>query len=982
MSLFLRRVLAFTVLALGVLPVASSRLAAQSGSISGKVTDAATGRPIENAQVQAQLSGGQAYGAISGTDGTFRVVNLPDGSYTVTVRAIGYDQKVFNGQRPGATITAALSERPTQLNQTVVTASRSRPEKALDAPAQISVVSSERIEERPAVTVTDHLRSTPGVDISRGGIAQSNVVARGFNNAFSGAMLMLQDYRFAGVPSLRVNVPFMFTGTNEDIDRMEVLLGPASALYGPNSSNGVLHVITKSPFASQGTTISVDGGERSVMRAGIRHASKLNEKFAVKVSGEYMRGKDWEFLELAEPATFPTTDDVPASRRGKTNDRDFSLERYTGEARMDIRPSENSEAITTVGHTHIGHGIEYTGANGAAQIRNWTYTSLQQRFRWNRLFAQVFANLSNAGNDNALSDEGTYLLRSGKPIVDKSNVWAAQLQHGFDMGSKQSFTYGADYIATNPETGNTINGGNEDNDNVREYGAYLQSSTRPNKHLELLLAARGDANNVIDGAFFSPRAAIIFKPTETQNIRFTYNRAFSTPANFSFFLDLIQTPNVGGSGFNVYARGNPPKEGHLFNRSCTSNSTFGSFCMKSAYTGQGQFTGASAAAAFPGAITALGPRLIPGIASGLARLSAAGMTPAQIQALAAGAVQYLASRAPTNADLATRVTYLTNASTPGGLTPDQLTDIAPLSASFNNTFEVGYKGIVGNRFRWDISLWGQERGDVGTTAALSTPNVMFANPQQVGGYLGQQLGAYFGQQLGPLGVPAEMIGQIASGLATALTPNVAALPVGVVTWANSNTAPNAIYATYLTTPGKIWVRGMDLATDIVATDRLTFDLAYSWQSENVFGGIAGGNNLPLMSNSPKSRGSVGMRYRNEGNGLGFELRSRYNDAYPVNSSVHTTNFAFAIASGRPGAAANPTIGADKCAPVSAGAYCYDGVPEAVVFDAQVSKHFDLGGKQKLMWSISAQNMFDNQVRTFPGMPQMGRMVMSRLQYSF
>lgn len=976
MSLFLRRVLAFTVLALGVLPVASSRLAAQSGSISGKVTDAATGRPIENAQVQAQLSGGQAYGAISGTDGTFRVVNLPDGSYTVTVRAIGYDQKVFSDQRPGATITAALSERPTQLNQTVVTASRSRPEKALDAPAQISVVSSERIEERPAVTVTDHLRSTPGVDISRGGIAQSNVVARGFNNAFSGAMLMLQDYRFAGVPSLRVNVPFMFTGTNEDIDRMEVLLGPASALYGPNSSNGVLHVITKSPFASQGTTISVDGGERDVMRAGIRHASKLNDKFAVKLSGEYMRGNDWEFTELAEPATFPTTEDVPASRRGKPNNRDFSLERYTGEARMDIRPSENSEAITTVGHTHIGHGIEYTGANGAAQIRNWTYTSLQQRFRWNRLFAQVFANLSNAGNDNALSDEGTYLLRSGKPIVDKSNVWAAQLQHGFDMGSKQSFTYGADYIATNPETGNTINGGNEANDNVREYGAYLQSSTRPNKHLELLLAARGDANNVIDGAFFSPRAAIILKPTETQNIRFTYNRAFSTPANFSFFLDLIQTPNVGGSGFDVYARGNPPKEGHQFNRSCTSNSAFGSFCMKSAYASQGQFTGASAAAAFPGAIQALASRLTPAIAGGL---QGGGLPAAQAQALATGIVQYLGTRTPTNADLTTRVTYLTNASTPGGLTPDQLTDIAPLSASFNNTFEVGYKGILGDRFRWDISLWGQERGDVGTTAALSTPNVMFANPQQVGSYLGQQIATFLVTQAG---MSLQQAQGTATALATALTPSVAALPVGVVTWENSNTAPNAIYATYLTTPGKIWVRGMDLATDIVATDRLTFDLAYSWQSRNVFGGIAGGNNLPLMSNSPNSRGSLGMRYRNEGNGMGFELRTRYNESYPVNSSVHTTNFAFAIASGRPGAAANPKIGAGQCSPVGTGAYCYDGVPEAFIFDSQVSKRFDLGGKQKLMWSISAQNMFDNRVRTFPGMPEMGRMVMTRLQYSF
>ncbi|MFO0093503.1 MAG: carboxypeptidase regulatory-like domain-containing protein, partial [Gemmatimonadaceae bacterium] len=152
-----RSVLVSFVLAMGLLPAANAPLAAQSGLITGTVTDAASGRPIENAQVQAQLGGGASYGAISGADGTFRVVNLPDGSYTVTVRALGYDQKVFPNQRPGAVITAALNERPTQLNQTVVTASRSRPEKALDAPAQISVISSERVEERPAVTVTDHL---------------------------------------------------------------------------------------------------------------------------------------------------------------------------------------------------------------------------------------------------------------------------------------------------------------------------------------------------------------------------------------------------------------------------------------------------------------------------------------------------------------------------------------------------------------------------------------------------------------------------------------------------------------------------------------------------------------------------------------------------------------------------------------------------------------------------------------------------------
>ena len=59
-------------------------------------------------------------------------------------------------------------------------------------------------------------------------------------------------------------------------------------------------------------------------------------------------------------------------------------------------------------------------------------------------------------------------------------------------------------------------------------------------------ALRADRNNRLDGTFFSPRAALVFKPTESQNFRFTYNRAYSTPANFSFFLDLIQAHNAAG----------------------------------------------------------------------------------------------------------------------------------------------------------------------------------------------------------------------------------------------------------------------------------------------------------------------------------------------------------------------------------------------------------------------------------------------------
>lgn len=984
-----RRFISTVLLALAPLPVVGSDAVAQSGVITGKVTNSGSGAPIEGAQVQA--SGAQRFSALTGTDGTFRIVNVPDGAYTVVVRVIGYDTKTVTDVRSGSTVNIALTPRPIQLNEQVVTASRSRPEKALDAPASISVISSEKIEERPAVTVTDHLRATPGVDISRGGIAQSNVVARGFNNAFSGSMLMLQDYRFAGVPSLRVNVPFLFTGTNEDIDRMEVLLGPASALYGPNSSAGVLHVITKSPFNSQGTTLSIDGGERSIIRTGLRHAGKVNEKLAYKVSGEYMQGRDWEYNDKSEIATFPNSTNVPASRRGQANQRDFDLQKFSGEARVDVRPAEGVEAITTLGYTKVGSGLELTGANGTAQIKNWTYTSLQQRFRWNRLFAQAFVNLSDAGNDTSTSGEGTYLLRSGQPIVDQSRVYALQVQHGFDLGTKQTFTYGVDYIKTDPRTGGTINGSNEAVDNVSEFGYYVQSSTKPINKIELLLAARVDNNNVIDGDFFSPRAALIFKPTENQNVRVTYNRAFSTPANFSFFLDLIQAPNILGSGLDVVARGNPPKTGFKFNQTCTSNSAFGAYCMKSRFapnTANAGFVGASAANAFPGLIqgnaTALTAAITPGITGALQQ---AGLPAAQAQAIAAtlasGSITYLGSRAPTNTDISTRVSSLQALTTP--LTPAQVPDIGPLSASYNQTYELGYKGIIGNKFRFDVAFWGQERGDVATTAAIATPVVLFGNPTQLGGYIGNQLGAYLVPALIGAGFSQaqalQLAGGLAPALATGLTTQLAPAPLGVVTFNDPNTSPTAIYATYQKVNKTLWVKGIDLAADVVASDRITFDAAVSWQNQNVWNDIIIGG-IPFMSNSPQSRGSVGARYRNEANGIGFELRTRYNEAYPVNSGVYATNTAYAIAAGQPGAGtvANGTTGYGKC-PAATGTFCYEDVPEAFTFDAQFTKRFDIGA-QKVMWSLNAQNLFDNRIRTFPGAPEIGRMIMTRLTYSF
>jgi iron complex outermembrane receptor protein len=886
--------------------------------------------------------------ATSGEDGTYRLVNLAAGTYSVVVTRLGYTVKRVDGVRvegSGAvTADVAMSEIGVELNPVVTTASR-KAEKALDAPASVAVVELREIQERPSLTVADHLKTLAGVDINQGGIAQSNIVARGFNNAFSGSILTLQDYRFAAVPSLRVNVPLLFSGTNEDIERIEVLLGPASALYGPNSANGVLHVITKSPFTSQGTTLTLDGGERSLLRASLRHAALATPKVGYKVSGEYFTANDFEFKDLGEPDVYPPQ--APAGRRGQPVTRDFNVSRFAGEGRMDIRPSENTELVTNYGFTRILNALEYTGANGTAQAHDWTFQTIQQRVRSGRLFAQAFLNVNNAGNEDSLSTTGTFLLRSGQPIVDHSRVFAAQLQHGFAIGKRQDFVYGADYIYTNPRTGGTINGRNEDDDNVQEIGGYVQSTTNLSKMFDLIGALRIDKNDRIDGTQVSPRAALVFKPTSTQNFRFTFNRAFNTPANFSYFLDLINSRNVGNSGYNIRALGNPPKVGWGFNRSCQGAQD--NLCMKSRFTGGNAWVPASAVNAYPGLLAGLGPQITQLLSGSLG------------QALAQRVVSALAALRPTPAQVGTRIAYLDRASDPArDLQASQLKDIGPLDASYNKTYELGYKGILGNRVRLAIDGWYQQRGDVGNPAGLATPNVFF-NPQQLGAYLGPNIGAALVQA----GLPAAQAQATATAIVQQLVPIAAAVPLGIVQF-NSETFANGtdIYATYTSnTDQEITIKGVDLALDIVANDQWTLAGTYSWVSDVVFPEVTSSNGLPLALNSPDNKASLTARYRNQPKGFGFEIRGRYTNAYPVNSGVYTSNFAFP----RPGT--NQT-------------YVYEGVQTSALLDLGFNYRLPVAGVHEVLWSLNGTNVLDNKRRTFPGFPEIGRLVVTRIQYSF
>ena len=320
---------------LGTLLIITIPLQAQQGSISGQVTDQSTGQALAQAQIQV-LGGGTSGGALSDAQGNF-TVSLDPGSYSIVAVLLGYETVRVDGisvSGGAATeITVGMTSTALALAPVSVTVSRGQEASSLSAPAQVSIVTADDISRIASTSTADFLKALPGVDVSQVGINQSNTVTRGFNNVFSGSLLVLTDYRYARVPSIRLNNYNLHPTTPLDIERIEVVLGPAAALYGPNASSGVMHIITSSPIDRPGTSMTLSGGNQSMLRGVFRHAWAFSEKAGFKVSGQYFRGNDFEYTDPVEAvAKAANTGSLPIG------ERDFFSSHYGCEARLDLRP--------------------------------------------------------------------------------------------------------------------------------------------------------------------------------------------------------------------------------------------------------------------------------------------------------------------------------------------------------------------------------------------------------------------------------------------------------------------------------------------------------------------------------------------------------------------------------------------------------------------------------------------------------------------
>ena len=837
--------------------------AAQTATLTGKITGR-EGKPVPDATIAAASGTRIVATATSGPDGNYRLTVPEAGNYIITVRRLGYARLTRDnlsiGTGGSTNIDFQLVESVTQL-EAVITAASKAPEKVIDAPASVSVVGTAAVQERAAVNITDHLAALPGIDVARGGIARANTVARGFNNIFSGAMMTLTDHRFAFVPSLRVNIPYLSTTTNEDIDHIEVVLGPGAALYGPNTASGVVAITTKSPFASPGITATVDGGNQNLIRGGVRGAWVLTPKIGFKVSYDAFHGKEWDF--------------VPTDTIGENKPRDRNVNRQGGEARIDFIPTAASEIIATYGRSQAGSAVEPTGL-GPAQVKDWVYQTYQLRGRYKSLFAQVFMNSSDAG--------GSFLLTAVRPathcpdvqdracIIDKSRQVVGQLQHGFNLGSRQRFIYGYDYIHTIPRTDGTINGRNENDDDITENGGYLHSVTDISDKFQLTAAARLDKHSRLKDPVFSPRVALVFKPVENQNFRVTYNRAFSTPSTNNLFLDLLagRVPPTGAQLFGVRALGTPTT-GLTFSHSCTGG--VNNLCMKVptlfTQTQAVQTLPANAALLYKAAFAAAGASLI-----------AAGV-PANL-------VQYLAAQQPTSAEVGTKLRILNSAAgTFSDVAATDLRDVERLKPEIHNVFEGGYKGIIGRRLQLSLDLWHENRKNFVGPLIVETPNV-FLDATTLGGFIAAKLAA--------AGVPAAQIAALAPTIAGALggvsgSKAAPGVPLGVVNFQEPLSSGSDIILAYRNF-GNLNIWGSDLGAELLVTDKFSVAGTYSYVNKNLFPRSEVGGVQDISLNAPANKHSVTIRYKDEPKGWGAELRERHVDSFDALAfiSAHIRNY--------------------------------------------------------------------------------------------
>lgn len=524
-----KRVVVALAVGLCLLPLSA---AAQTGGIEGALTRQ-DGSGIGGAAVVINETGAAT---ITGRGGQFSFASVAPGTYTLSF-TLGDNQETVTGVE----VTAGEETRVEQTvgwsvsfaeTITVVSASR-RPERIVEAPASVTLVSEEEIERQAShAQVPKLLEFTPGAEVTQSGLYDYNFNTRGFNSSLTRRVAVLVDGRDPSVPFLGSQEWAGFTFPLDDIATLEVVRGPSAALYGANASSGIVNIVTKQPRFSQGGQVRLAGGELSTFNGDARWAGSLGADWFIKLQGGVRDSGDFSqsrngAAEYAVPCTRSGQTDCLPQELVPLNPQDdvsisflsFRLDKYL----------ENGSFFTIEGgDTQVEGPVAQTGIGRVQQVdvgREFARVNFSST-HWNLL---GYYNARDAPEQTALS--------SGTNLVLDTNNYQVEAQTNWDFNDGKArivagATYGEEEIDTlDPRTGRqTLIFEPVESDSS---AAYAQLDFSLTDRLKLVVAGRYDESSLHDTQF-SPKGALVFSINPNNTLRLTYNESFQV-ANYSEF---------------------------------------------------------------------------------------------------------------------------------------------------------------------------------------------------------------------------------------------------------------------------------------------------------------------------------------------------------------------------------------------------------------------------------------------------------------
>ena len=463
---------------------------------------------------------------------------------------------------------ANMEEEKVKRSEVVVVSASKVESTLINAPATMSVVGSEALASAPSQNFGDILRNVPGVNVIQMSARDVNLASRKGTATLETAQLVLLDGRSIYLDFFGLVLWDLVPSNPNDIKQIEVVRGPASAVWGANALSGVVNIITRTPREAPGGSFTLTGGlfDRKCDRCSkkdsgqmygtsLTYAGAPNDKWSYRIAGGYYNSDAYsrptgQIPVIADPrvpnpiCNVTTVNGVQSGKGANCVGGGFYPIDGTGapgtafqndgtsQPKIDVRVDQDTTSgarITYSGGYAGTTGLVHTGI-GPFALQNGSYMAYGRvGYSKGALKISAFGNFLDADAPNLLAlDPGTL-----QPIALNftTQTYDFELSHSRVLGGKHILSYGGN--ARRNDFKITLASEAKDRN---ELGAYFQEEFFLDK-FRLAAGIRMDKFGNISDPVFSPRITAMFKPTPDHSIRVSYNKAFRSPSAVNNFLD-------------------------------------------------------------------------------------------------------------------------------------------------------------------------------------------------------------------------------------------------------------------------------------------------------------------------------------------------------------------------------------------------------------------------------------------------------------